>query len=37
MYEYVADKEFCGKAYSICADTVNQLVQELKNTTLSRI
>lgn len=30
MYHYVTDKEYLKKTYSICADLVNQLVQELK-------
>jgi len=30
MYHYVTDKEFLKQSYSICADLVNQLVQELK-------
>lgn len=31
MYRYVTDKEFLKKSYSMCADLVNQLVQELKS------
>lgn len=31
MYQYVTDKEFLKKSYSMCADLVNQLVQELKS------
>lgn len=31
MYQYVKDKEFLKKSYSVCADLVNQLVQELKS------
>ena len=30
MYKWVTDKEFLKRAYSDCADTMNQLVQELK-------
>ena len=30
MYRWVTDKEFLKRAYSDCADTVNQLIQELK-------
>lgn len=30
MYHYVTDKVFLKESYSICADLVNQLVQELK-------
>lgn len=30
MYRYITDKEFLKKSYSMCADLVNQLVQELK-------
>ena len=31
MYHYVTDKEYLKQTYSICADIVNQLVQELKH------
>lgn len=31
MIDYVKDKEFLKKSYSLCADLVNQLVQELKH------
>ena len=31
MYRYVEDKVFLRESYSICADIVNQLVQNLKN------
>lgn len=31
MYHWVNDKEYLKNTYSICADIVNQLVQELKN------
>ena len=31
MYYYVTDKEYLKQTYSICADIVNQLVQELKH------
>ncbi len=30
MYEYVKDKEFLKASHSMCANLVNQLVQELK-------
>ena len=30
MYHWVEDKDFLNRAYSDCADIVNQLVQELK-------
>lgn len=30
MYQYVTDKEFLKESYSLCADLVNQLVQDLK-------
>ena len=30
MYRYVTDKEYLKQTYSICADIVNQLVQNLK-------
>lgn len=30
MYHYVTDKEYLKQTYSICADIVNQLVQNLK-------
>ena len=31
MYRYVEDKVFLRESYSICADIVNQLVQNLKS------
>ena len=31
MYHWVKDKDYLTRAYSVCADIVNQLVQELKN------
>lgn len=31
MYHWVTDKEFLKRAYSECADVVNQFVQNLKN------
>ena len=31
MYHYVTDKEYLKQTYHICADIVNQLVQELKH------
>lgn len=31
MYHWVEDKEFLTRSYSLCADIVNQLVQNLKN------
>ena len=31
MYHYVTDKVFLKESYSICADIVNQLVQNLKS------
>lgn len=31
MFHYVKDKEFLGQSYRICADLVNQLVQNLKH------
>ena len=31
MYHYVTDKDYLKQSYSICADIVNQLVQELKH------
>jgi hypothetical protein len=30
MYHWVEDKDYLKRAYSVCADIVNQLVQELK-------
>ena len=30
MYHWVEDKEFLKRSYSLCADIVNQLVQNLK-------
>ena len=31
MYHWVEDKDYLTRAYSVCADIVNQLVQELKD------
>lgn len=31
MYHWVEDKDFLKRSYSLCADIVNQLVQNLKN------
>ena len=31
MYHYVKDKVFLKESYRICADIVNQLVQNLKH------
>lgn len=31
MFHWVEDKDYLTRAYSVCADIVNQLVQELKN------
>ena len=31
MYRYVKDKVFLKESYSICADIINQLVQNLKS------
>ena len=31
MFHYVTDKVFLKESYSVCADTVNQLVQKLKS------
>ncbi len=31
MYHWVKDKDYLTRAYSVCADIVNQLVQELRN------